>query len=164
MTRPVQRSAAFVERVHEHFPPGGDSAGRPSFELFVERILLIAERRMATGFDELPETIAGTAIRFVMTHSLPFFPPLVIYGMLVIDSLDEHVELIDITIDDDYFEELNNKRTIESVRGQMRPASKRYLLDVSARSAPWGTPSLAQVRSVGMTFSTNRLMLLFACS
>lgn len=108
MVRPVRRSAAFLERAYKAFPPGGGADGTASFELFDERILQIAELRMSTDFEGLPEAVPGTAIRFVMTHSLPFFPPLVLYGMLVTEGTDEIIELIDVTVDDDYFEGLNN--------------------------------------------------------
>jgi hypothetical protein len=46
--------------------------------------------------------------RFVMTHAVPYFPAMVIYGMLLVAGGDEFVELIDIVLDEDYFDIIEN--------------------------------------------------------
>jgi hypothetical protein len=46
---------------------------------------------------------AAPGVRFVMTHSLPFFPAMCVYAIVVMDGPSEWVELLDITVDDDYF-------------------------------------------------------------
>ena len=58
---------------------------------------------MSEHFEDLPEAVEGTGIRFVMTHAVPYFPALVIYGMLVADG-EEIIELVDVVIDEDYFD------------------------------------------------------------
>lgn len=107
-TRRVRRGTAFLEAAHAAFPPGDSAEGQPSFEMFEERVLHIAEQRMATTFEDLPEAVDGTGIRFVMTHALPYFPALVIYGMLVLDDGEELIELVDLVVDDDYFDSIES--------------------------------------------------------
>lgn len=107
-TRRIRRGTAFLRAAHASFPPGGSAEGHPSFELFEERVLHVVEQRMSTTFEDLPEAVEGTGIRFVMTHALPYFPALVIFGMLLVDDGEELIELVDVVIDDDYFD------TIES--------------------------------------------------
>jgi len=48
------------------------------------------------------EAVAG--VRFVMTHGVPFVPACVIYAAKVGD----HVELLDITVDWDYWETIGD--------------------------------------------------------
>lgn len=107
-TRRVRRGTAFLEAARAAFPPGGSAEGTPSFELFEERVLQIVEQRMAATFEDLPEAVEGTGIRFAMTHALPYFPALVIFGMLVLDDGEELIELVALEIDDDYFDSIES--------------------------------------------------------
>ena len=106
--RRVRRGEQFLTAAQEFFPSGGSAEGQASFELFEQRVLRIIERRMAQTFDDLPEAVEGTGIRFAMTHALPYIPALVIYGMLVVDDGEELIELVDIVIDDDYFDAIES--------------------------------------------------------
>jgi hypothetical protein len=106
--RRIVRGEQFLEAARTFFPTGGSVDGRPSFELFETRILRITERRMSQTFEDLPEAVEGTGIRFVMTHAVPYFPAMVIYGMLLVAGGDEFVELIDIVLDEDYFDIIEN--------------------------------------------------------
>jgi len=106
--RSVRRGEHFLLAATALFPPGGSADGRPSFELFEERVLEIVERRMAETFEDLLEAVEGTEIRFAMTHALPYFPALVVYGMLVVDQGEELIELVDIVIDDEYFDAIES--------------------------------------------------------
>jgi hypothetical protein len=97
----VVRSEGFLRRAQALYPPGGSTDGRPSFELFEQRPLRAVEEVFARRFDEQPEAVEGTGIRFAMTHGLPFFPALVIYACL---GTDDAVELLDVVVDEDYFD------------------------------------------------------------
>jgi hypothetical protein len=99
--RAVRRSQAFLDAARRLFPPGGTPDGRASFELFEAGPRAAIEELFGRDFEAQPEAVEGTAIRFAMTHAVPIFPALVIYAVL---TTDEVVELIDITIDDDYFD------------------------------------------------------------
>jgi hypothetical protein len=106
--RRIRRGEQFGDAARVLFPPGGSAEGKPSFELFEARVLRIVERRMAETFEDLPEAVEGTGIRFAMTHALPYIPALVIYGMLVVDDGEEMIELVDIVIDDEYFDAIES--------------------------------------------------------
>jgi len=94
----VRRSAFFLEQAYELFPPGGSADDRPSFELFAAGPLLAVEEAFSRIYEEHPEAMPG--IRFAMTHGVPVFPALVVYATL---GDDDTVELLSITIDEDYF-------------------------------------------------------------
>lgn len=81
----------------------GSPDGRPSFELFAEGILRAVEELFSRDFEGQPEAFAG--IRFAMTHAVPVFPALVIYAALADDNT---VELWSITVDEDYFDLLDD--------------------------------------------------------
>jgi hypothetical protein len=106
--RQVRRSQAFLEAANRLFPPGGSVDGRASFELFEVGPLAAIEELFARDFESQPEAVEGTAIRFAMTHGVPVFPPLVVYAVLVTDDV---VELIDIIVDDDYFDLIGDDST-----------------------------------------------------
>jgi hypothetical protein len=81
----------------------GDAGGRPSFELFEQILPPICEERFATGFDDLAEADPSGPVRIVMTHAFSYFPPLVVYGVLVAGQ-SPHVELIGLEVDEDSFD------------------------------------------------------------
>jgi hypothetical protein len=100
--RQVRHSAQFLTKARLLFPPGGTETGRASFELFEERVLRAVELQLSRQFDELPAALPEVeAIRHVMTHAVPFFPPLVIYAILLSDGT---VETMDLDIDDEYWD------------------------------------------------------------
>jgi hypothetical protein len=99
--RRVHRSAGFTERAQLLYPPGGSEDGRASFELFEERPLAAVELLFSRAFDDQPEAIEGTGIRFVCTHDMPFFPAMVFFAVI---GVDDDVELVDVVIDEDYFD------------------------------------------------------------
>lgn len=103
--REVRRGARFLAAAKELYPPGGGADGGPSFERFVDGPLKGAETQFALAFDDLPSAIEGIAIKFVVTHGVPIFPAMVIYGMLATDGA---VELVDVTTDPDYFDQISN--------------------------------------------------------
>lgn len=99
--RPVRRSPQFIAKAQSLFPPGGSASGGASFETFEDLVLPGVEEQFRRQFDDLPVALDEVdSIRPVMTYAGPFFPPLVIYGILV---TGEEVELIDIEIHDDYW-------------------------------------------------------------
>jgi len=84
------------------FPPGGSTTGRASFELFQQLMLRAAEMQFSLEFDDLPvavEMVPG--VRYVMTHAVPFFPPLIIYAVLMLDGT---VETLDLEVDEEYWD------------------------------------------------------------
>ena len=100
--REVRHSDQFLAKARSLFPPGGSDTGRASFELFEELVLRGAELQFSRQFDELPIALAEVpAIRHVMTHAVPFFPALVIYGILLSDGV---VEILDLDVDEDYWD------------------------------------------------------------
>jgi len=104
--RPVQHSAEFLAKARTLFPPGGSAEGRASFELFERLILRAAELQFSRQFDDLPLALGEVpAIRFVMTHAVPYFPALVIYGILLSDGI---VETIDLEVDEEYWDLIGN--------------------------------------------------------
>lgn len=98
--RRVTRSDHFVAKAREHFPEGGDAAGRPSFELFEQRPLRAVEEKLALDFGGCPPSEPGSPIRIVATAHVPSFPAMVFYAMAL---TDDSVEILDFTIDDEYF-------------------------------------------------------------
>ena len=83
--------------------------GRPSFELFEQLILRGAELQFALQFDDLPVALLEVpTIRHVMTHAVPSFPALIIYGILLTDGA---VELVDLDIDEEYWDLIGNDPT-----------------------------------------------------
>src|SRR5262245_12330384 len=99
--RAVVVSDAAIAKAKGLYPPGGSADGRPAFALFEDTILLAAKTAFALGFDGLPLAVEDVAaIRFVVTHGLPFFPATVFYGILL-DT--EVVEIVDFEPDEDYF-------------------------------------------------------------
>jgi hypothetical protein len=102
MARRVRRSTDFLAKARSLFPPGGSTEGRASFELFEQLILRAAELQFSRQFDDLPVAIAEVpGIRHVMTHAVPFFPALILYGILLEDGA---VEIVDIEVDEDYWD------------------------------------------------------------
>ena len=100
--RPVRHSAQFLAKARSLFPPGGTETGRASFELFEELVLRAVELQLSRQFDDLPAALPEVeAIRHVMTHAVPFFPPLVIYAILLSDGT---VETLDLDIDEEYWD------------------------------------------------------------
>lgn len=101
MHRRVRRSDAFMDQALAIFPADGSATGRATFALFERHVLAAIEVQFSRQFDDLPIAIDDVpAIRHVMTHNVPLFPALVVYGMLVNDV----VELVAIDIDEDYFD------------------------------------------------------------
>jgi hypothetical protein len=98
----VERSEFFMEHALAEFPRGRSAEGRPSFDLFEEFLLTKVERVLSEHFEAQMEAVAG--VRFVMTHGVPFVPACVIYAAKVGD----HVELLDITVDWDYWETIGD--------------------------------------------------------
>ncbi len=100
--RPVRPSAEFLAKAQALFPPGGSTDGRASFELFERLILRAAELQFSRQFDDLPVPLPEVgAIRHVMTHAVPLFPALILYGILLDDGA---VEILDVEVDDDYWD------------------------------------------------------------
>ena len=100
--RQVRHSSQFLAKARSLFPPGGTETGRASFELFEELVLRAVELQLSRQFDDLPPALPGLeAIRHVMTHAVPFFPPLVVYAILLSDGT---VETVDLDIDDEYWD------------------------------------------------------------
>lgn len=89
----MTRSEGFVERALALYPSGGSADGTPSFELFESGPLRGVEELFARAFDDQPEAVEGTGIRFAMTHGVPVFPAMVFYGCL---GTDGGVELLDV--------------------------------------------------------------------
>lgn len=59
------------------------------------------EQQFARQFD-LPVAVPEVpSIRFVMTHAVPLFPALVVYAIRL---TDDTVELIDLDVDEDYWD------------------------------------------------------------
>ena len=100
----VRRSDDFVAKAREVFPPGGDAEGRPSFELFEERPLRAVQEKLSIDFEGCPESEPGSPIRVVATAHVPFFPAMIFYAIAVTDGT---VEIIDFTVDDEYFDLIN---------------------------------------------------------
>lgn len=103
MHRAVRRSPGFLERAQQLYPPGGDPQGRPSFERFEAGPLRAVELAFSRDWERQPEAIEGMGIRFVMTHAVPVFPAMVFFAAL---GTDGSVDLLDVVIDEDYFEML----------------------------------------------------------
>ncbi len=103
MPRRVIRSETFLEHARALYPPGGDAEGHPSFELFEAGPLRAAELAFSTDWEGQTQAIEGVDIRVVMTHGVPVFPAMTIYA---IRGSDDSVELLDVDVDDDYFEML----------------------------------------------------------
>ena len=93
--RRVTRSEGFVERALALYPLGGLADGTPSFELFESGPLRGVEELFARAFDDQPEAVEGTGIRFAMTHGVPVFPAMVFYGCL---GSDGGIELLDVIV------------------------------------------------------------------
>jgi hypothetical protein len=106
--RRVVRSKGFLARAQALYPPGGSADGRPSFELFEAGPLRAVEELFGRKFGDQLEAVEGTGIRFVMTHEVPVFPAMVIYGCL---GTDDSVELLDVVVDEGYFDLINDDTT-----------------------------------------------------
>jgi hypothetical protein len=101
--RRVVRAEGFVVRAQHYFPPGGSSdGGRPSFELFEERILSKLEYLAAHDFERWSGATDSDPIRFYVVGAAGPFPPMTIYAALVGD--ERTVEFIDIDVDTDYWD------------------------------------------------------------
>lgn len=99
--RIVRHSLVFLAQAEAIFPPGGSSDGRASFEMFRDLLLPGVDLQCSAGFDDLPVSEPGVdAVRHVMTHGFPWFPPLVVYGILL--SNDE-IDLIGADVDTEYW-------------------------------------------------------------
>jgi hypothetical protein len=71
--------------------------------MFHDGPLAAATFQLERDFDNLPEL--APSIRVVFVLALPFFPPLTFYAVLTTDDeRKEVVELLDFTVDEDYFE------------------------------------------------------------
>ena len=103
MRRRVVRSEGFVQRAEALYPPGGSGEGRPSFELFCAGPLRAVEELFSRRFDDQPEAVEGTAVRFALTHDLPIFPAMVFYAWL---GTDGAVELLDVVVDEEFFDRI----------------------------------------------------------
>lgn len=102
----IERSALFNEHVAQEFPAGGGgTTGRPSSQVFNDTVLSKIERLLETHFEAQPEAVPG--VRFVMTHALPLVPACVIYA----GRVGDHVELLDLTVDWDYWETVGDDPT-----------------------------------------------------
>lgn len=100
--REVRHSAQFLAKARFLFPPGGTAAGRAPFELFERLVLRGVELQLSLQFDDLPVALADVeAIRHVMTHAVPMFPPLVVYAVLLSDGT---IETLDLDVDEDYWD------------------------------------------------------------
>lgn len=99
--REVRRSATLLAHARDRFPSGGDPGGQPSFELFEERPLRAVEDKLARDFEGCPEAEQGLPVRIVATAHVPLFPAMTFYAVLL---TDDTVEILDFTIDDEYFD------------------------------------------------------------
>jgi len=103
--RSVRHSNEFLAKARSLFPPGGSTTGRASFEQFERLILRAAELQFSRQFDHLPVAIHEIpSIRYVMTHAVPYFPPLIIYAVLMSDGATGTIETIDLEVDEDYWD------------------------------------------------------------
>ncbi len=91
-----------MQRALAELPRGRSAEGRPPFDFFEDFLLAKVERVLSEHFEVQMEAVAG--VRFVMTHGVPFVPPCVIYAARVGD----HVELLDITVDWDYWDTIGD--------------------------------------------------------
>ena len=94
-------SDTFKAHAREAFPPGGSVEGKPRWEMFEEGPLVAIAKAFGDNFEGNAEAAPG--IRVVMTHALPFFPAMAVYAAVIVDGPSEWVELLDITVDDEYF-------------------------------------------------------------
>ena len=73
--------------------------------MFEKLVLRGVEEQFARQFFELPIAMDDVPqIRAVMTLAVPYFPPLVIYGLHVTESGGDAIEMIDITVDEEYWQ------------------------------------------------------------
>lgn len=64
------------------------------------------ELQLSRQFDDLPVALADVdAIRHVMTHAVPLFPPLVVYAVLLSDGT---IETMDLEVDEDYWDTIGD--------------------------------------------------------
>lgn len=105
-SRRVTRSADFIARAKNVFPPGGSAGGRPSFELFEQRILVPLERLASDDFEAWSGATADDPIRFFVTGAAGPFAPMVVFAALVGDS--STVELLDLEVDTGYWDLLGS--------------------------------------------------------
>lgn len=100
--REVRRSESFNQQARELYPPGGSSSGQASYEQFEDLVLKGVILMFSRQFDDLPIAVSGVeSIRHVMTHAVPLFPALVVYGVLLADGA---VELVALDVDEDYWD------------------------------------------------------------
>ena len=99
--REIRHSADFLAVAKSHFPPGGSISGRPSFERFSAGPLAAADDLFSIDFENQFEIVPG--IRSWITLHTPHFPPIVFYAVLV----EGYVELVSLTVDEDYWELLD---------------------------------------------------------
>lgn len=91
-----------MAKAKSFFPPGGSPSGQASYELFEDLVLRGVEQQLARQFDDLPVAVSEVpSIRFVMTHAVPLFPALIVYAILLTDNT---VELVDLEVDEDYWD------------------------------------------------------------
>jgi hypothetical protein len=94
--RLTRRSAAFLDQARELFPPGGSSAGRPSFEVFERGPLRGAEIAFALNFEAQRQPVESVgSIRYVMIPPTPSFGPIVISACLMADGAVELASVIE---------------------------------------------------------------------
>jgi len=58
------------------------------------------EELFSRAFEDQPEGLEGTGIRVATTHEVPVFPAMSFYACLLTDG---SVEILDLTVDEDYF-------------------------------------------------------------
>lgn len=99
--RRVRRSPQFIAEAQALVPPGGSPDGKTSFEEFAAGPLRAVETLFRRRWEDQPEAIEGTGIRYALTHDVPLFPALVVYGVLVEGDI---IELVSVIIDPDYWD------------------------------------------------------------
>lgn len=99
--RRVVKSPSFLEKAHRRFPAGGDAEGNASYELFEQRPLAAVVEKLSRDFEGCLPTEPGSPVRIVATAHVPLFPAMTFYAILL---TDDSVEILDFSIDDDYFD------------------------------------------------------------
>lgn len=98
--RDVRLSEVFLARASEVYPAGGSAEGQPSLEVFNREVLPIAIRAFGDSWEQLSFD-AIQSVRFLLIAMPPFFGAIVFFGVLV----DDHVELVDIEDDPEYWDD-----------------------------------------------------------
>ncbi len=104
--REVRLSDSFLARASDLYPSGGSVKGQPSLEVFKTEALPVAVRAFADSWGQL--SYHDISIRVLVTAIPPFFGAIAFFGVLVGD----HVELVDLEEDPDYWLRLNGSSAI----------------------------------------------------